>query len=174
MLAWVKFLPLLLVAAGTVYAGSHAPEFLDRTVDKVKVLLTGMEVERICQTIQVEAFTSGMHMEGAEEFGEFLRNYYTTPFGSRDPAMDLWDAPYLLERGEDAVYLVASSGPNRGRDACRTLDGESPGQTLDASDGRSDTGDSGAEEEGDPAGEDDICASVEIPRSESPFQQLEE
>jgi len=123
----MKMLPVLVMVGGVAAVGANGKKFISRVTNKVKVLLTGMEVMNIGDELRFHFLSSGTIAGdgGPEAFAEFLRQNFKPSWGARDPAYDLWNNLYEMTEGEGAdERVVFSLGPNGTYDDCAVVNGE--------------------------------------------------
>jgi hypothetical protein len=101
-----KALPAL-VAAGGIYASMQESNPL---IDYAKVALTQYEISTISRFVVYNAIGKNK-VPTPQNFRQYLRE---TMQSSRDPSLDYWDQPYIMQRKGKTV-IILSSGPDKKR-----------------------------------------------------------
>lgn len=102
----LKALPAL-IAAGGVYASTQETNPL---IDYAKAVMVQYEMSTMSRFITYNAIGKNI-VPTSRNFTEYLRESMQS---SRDPALDMWDEPYIFERdGRDCA--VVSKGPDKKR-----------------------------------------------------------
>jgi hypothetical protein len=189
MVQLLKILPLVLTVGGGVAAAKYSGQFFNRVVNKIKVLVTGMEIAKIGDEVRFHFLDTGEvpgTTGGQEEFAEFLRKNFKPYWGGRDPSTDLWSNPYMIETANTAESgMISSLGPNGQSDDCMVLNGETQQLQADlenlaagaASDLPADSdsaAQAAAEEAALAALPDDLCLTFEFALRDTPFRRLKE
>lgn len=170
MTGLLKLIPLVALLGGGVAVYQHSGEFFHRVVGKVKVLVTGYEVASIASEVLAYSLEFGKipGVNDGQDFSTYLRDYFKPRLGKADPALDLWEQPFLIQRGlEESTLIVSSSGPNAQDDDCALLNGRPT----------SDDAALALEAANDPEAalaEDDICASFTYSLRDSPFRPIQQ
>lgn len=165
---------LALLLGGGYWCTRSASTVEDVVLNRIKRLLTGVELAQIRDQLQLEALSTGAipGSGGDEELQGFLRENFKPSWGSRDSSLDLWGNPFRLQAGNrgDLTGLLWSTGPNGADDECALTDGESFAEDQS---GFLQTGEGEAEQAAFQP--DDICVSFDVQAEgdDSPFLKLD-
>ncbi len=99
----------MLVAAGFSYQQQETiAQTIRKPLDLVLVAVTQYELSSIAKQLSMEEIFD--EFDGVEgDFSEYIRDNFDSEF--RDPAIDYWDNPYVIEDQGDE-WLVYSFGPD--------------------------------------------------------------
>jgi hypothetical protein len=168
----MKIIPIAVMATGIATSGAYGKQFVERVTQKVKVLVTGMEVRSIGQELKFYFLSCGSVPGGTqEEFSEFVRENMESALGNRDTSKDLFGEPYRLEHAEGDIHLVYSTGPNGHPDECMLFNGEAPDISPPPPDADRPELDQETAAASLPA-HDDICVALELAIRDTPFRPI--
>lgn len=169
----MKIIPVAVMATGIATSGAYGKQFVERITQKVKVLLTGMEVQSIGEEVKFYFLSCGsVPSSTQEEFAEFVRENMESNLGSRDTSKDLFGEPYKIIKQTGDTHVVYSTGPNGEEDDCMLFNGEPPDISAPPPDADLAELDRQAAEELLPSN-DDICVSMELSSRDTPFRPIE-
>jgi len=150
-----RALPLLLLLIGLFWSARIGKRALGIIVNGARALFTQQELQLISRAL--EESSDPPSPRDPEGFTEFIRENLSNRSG-RDPALDRWEMPFLLERLEPGWYRVRSTGANLEEDeGCEleAFDADRLLQSLGIQEGELD-------ESGDPWVDDDLCEEAEV------------
>ena len=158
-----KIIPVLVMLGGLGAVGTFGGDAIQHLMDRVRVLVTGLEVMNIAEEVRFHYLSYGEvpGLESHDDFAQFLQGSFTPYYGSRQPSEDLFGNDYELDEAEgpeDYFMAIYSNGPNGLHDGCALIDGT---RQL-ASDGGDAPG---------PGSADDICVSLEHALRDTPYDR---
>jgi hypothetical protein len=140
-----RLIVMAIMGAGVVVGGPKLGELMDKVLDTYRSLATTYELATIRERIVTDYESSGTlpRTMNEEAMTEYIHEVMRVHSGARDPAIDLWQNPYLFDDGsEPNWYLVFSTGPNGEADSCKEDGG------------------------------DDVCAWMELEKTQSVYKQI--
>lgn len=173
----LKVLPFLIMLGGGVAVSKHAGPFVDVVLNKVKILVTGMELAKIGDELRFKFLDSGTvpGLDYEDDFSDFLRENFKPYWGSRDPSTDLWLNDYRLVPGLDELEAVIFSyGPNGEEDECAVLDGAKVALEINVERITEEEMQAYLEQNDLTGLPDDLCISLEFALRDTPFRSLNE
>jgi len=172
----LKILPILVMVGGGLVMSTNSKRFFSVVTDKIRVLVTGMELARIADEVRFHFLDCGEipGLDDEEEFGDFLRGNFRPYWGSRDTALDLWDNPYRLVPGRDQhEAVIFSLGPNgEVDDDCAVINGEKLLFEQDCEDLNEEELQEYLDEMELSGIPDDLCITLEFALRDTPFRSL--
>jgi hypothetical protein len=126
-----------------------AKEAAEKAIEMVKATVTTYELSSICDFIQNEFEIAGHKLKTGDDkaLADFIHEFMRVKGGGRDPAIDLWGNPYHFDNWKEKFwYVLYSAGTNGQKDEC------------------SEQSESG----------DDVCAWIQMERSDSVYKSLRE
>jgi len=159
----LKAIPVLIMLAGLGLVGSFGGDAIRSLLDRVRVLVTGLEVMNIAEEVRFHYLSYGEvpGLDDPADFAQFLQGSFTPYYGNRQPSEDLFGNDYELNEAEgpdDYFVAIFSNGPNGLSDGCLLIDGarqvtSSPGDAPGAGTA------------------DDICVSLEHALRDTPYDR---
>ncbi len=148
-----KIIPVLIMLGGIGAVGSYGGDAVQKVLDRVRVLVTGLEVMNIAEEVRFHYLSYGEvpGLDDHDDFAQFLQGSFAPYYGSRQPSQDLFGNDFELNYAlgaEDEFLAIYSNGPNGFGDACALVNGtrqvtSKPGDVPGAT------------------GADDICVTLE-------------
>lgn len=149
--------------SGIGAVGTYGADAAENLLDRVRVLVTGLEVMNIAEEVRFHYLSYGEvpGLADHEAFAQFLQGSFTPYYGSRQPSEDLFGNDYELDYalGPDGEFMgIYSNGPNGFFDGCALVDG-----TRQVTSDPGDTPGSSAA--------DDICVTLAHALRDTPYER---
>jgi hypothetical protein len=158
-----KIIPALIMLGGLGAVGNYGGDAAQNLLDRVRVLVTGLEVMNIAEEVRFHYLSYGEvpGLDDHDDFAQFLQGSFTPYYGSRQPSEDLFGNDYELDEAEgpeEYFMAIYSNGPNGINDGCALLDGtrqvtSQPGDAPGV------------------ASADDICVTLEHALRDTPYDR---
>lgn len=154
---------MLIMLGGIGAVGNYGGDAVQKMLDRVRVLVTGLEVMNIAEEVRFHYLSYGEvpGLDDHEDFVQFLQGNFSPYYGSRQPSEDLFGNDFELNDAfgqEDEFVAIYSNGPNGFSDACALVNGtrqvtSSPGDVVGA------------------PSADDICVTLEHALRDTPYDR---
>ena len=143
---FTRLLGVLVMVGGVGVVGKQAGGVTERILDVVRGMVATYEMGTIRDRIlgDYEVTASLPPTDDDQALADYIHEVTRARSGARDTALDPWNNPYRFTGWADGWYLLYSMGPGGEQDECASED----------------------------AGGDDVCAFIELPRTDSVYKPI--